>query len=192
MDGSNFYFQLRHIGIVPGDLDCARFTTHFVMGREWVETRLYVGSVDPAGGRLYTDQQNFLKRFRQSDPRNTVVLSQVRRHFETNPLAVEHLTYLANLPVRIDAVVYRELVKRISARRRVPVFKEKGVDVAPGCDAVRYAMENRYELAHLVSNDGDLKPAVDIVRSHGKRVFAAGCLIGSQLQHACDSAIMLD
>ncbi len=120
------------------------------------------------------------------------MLGQIQRRLETNQLAVELLTYLANLPVRIDSAIYRELVRRISARRRVPVFKEKGVDVALACDAVRYGIENRYELAYLISNDGDLRPAVDIVRSYNKKVFAAGCVIGPQLKQACDRAIVLD
>lgn len=192
IDGSNFYFQLRNAGIIPGDLDYARLAMHLVKGRAWVETRLYVGRVDPTGGKLFKDQQSFLKRFQQADSRHTVVLGKIQRRFETNPLAVELLTYLADLPVRINSTVYRELVRRISVRRRVPVFKEKGVDVALACDAVRYGMENRYELAYLISNDGDLRPAVDIVRSYRKRVFAAGCVIGPQLKQACDRAIVLD
>jgi len=191
IDGSNFYHQIRDAGITPGALNYPRLAERLVMGREWIETRYYVGEVAAAGGPLHTQQKAFLDSIR-AHPRQQVVLGRIQRFHESNPLAHELSQYLAGLRIRIDTAVYKTLVELAKKHKQVMTYKEKGVDVALACDMVRFAQEGRYDLAYLISNDGDLRPAVELVRHYGKRVFAAGRIVGPILRQACNRTIILD
>ncbi len=191
IDGSNFYHQVRDAGVVPGALSYPRLAERLVMGREWLETRYYVGEVDAGAGALHKQQQSFLDTIR-AHPRQQVVLGSIQRFLESNPLAHELLQYLGSLQVRIDHTVYKTIIEMAKQRKQVATYKEKGVDVALACDMVRFAQENRYDVAYLISNDGDLRPAVELTRSYGKRVFAAGCVVGPRLKQVCNSTIIIN
>lgn len=190
IDGSNFYHQIRDAGITPGALSYPRLAERLLLGREWLETRYYVGEVDASGGVLHTQQRTFLEAIR-AHPRQQVVLGTIQRFLESNPLAHELLQYLATLRIPIDRAVYQTIVEMAKRHKRVGTYKEKGVDVALACDMVRFAQEDRYDLAYLISNDGDLRPAVEIVRGYGKRVFAAGCVVGPKLKQVCNTTVIL-
>jgi uncharacterized LabA/DUF88 family protein len=70
---------------------------------------------------------------------------------------------------------------------------EKGVDVMLAVDMLKYAIDQTYDTAILVSGDGDFKPAVDAVKDLGKHVehayFAEGA---TALRKASDNFIILD
>ncbi len=53
-------------------------------------------------------------------------------------------------------------------------IREKGVDVKMAIDIVVDAIENRYDTAIVVSSDTDLVPALEYVRSRGKKVEYVG------------------
>jgi uncharacterized LabA/DUF88 family protein len=53
-------------------------------------------------------------------------------------------------------------------------IREKGVDVQIAIDLVIGAVENKYDIAIVVSSDTDLIPAIKYVRSKGKRVEYVG------------------
>jgi uncharacterized LabA/DUF88 family protein len=190
IDGSNFYHQIRKAGLAHGALSYPRLAQRLVLDREWLETRYYVGEVTESGGQLRVQQRTFLDSLR-AHPRQQVVLGTIQKFHESNPLAGEILHYLAGLRVRINRHVYRWLVETSKRHSLVETYKEKGVDVALACDMVRFAQEDRYDVAYLISNDGDLRPAVELARSYGKRVFAAGCVVGPKLQEVCNSTIIL-
>jgi len=48
---------------------------------------------------------------------------------------------------------------------------EKGVDVHLAVDLVTLAFENKYDIAIIISNDGDFVPAVKKAQSYGKKVY---------------------
>jgi hypothetical protein len=50
-----------------------------------------------------------------------------------------------------------------------PVGREKGIDVRLALDVVRYALENRYDVALIFSQDQDLTEAVDDVKLIAQR-----------------------
>lgn len=54
------------------------------------------------------------------------------------------------------------------------IFTEKGVDVRIAIDLVEGAYEDRYDRAILISSDGDLAPAVEMVTKKGKKVEIVG------------------
>lgn len=49
-------------------------------------------------------------------------------------------------------------------------YQEKGVDVRIGLDLLEGAYEDRYDTALVISSDGDLSPAFELVCRKGKRV----------------------
>jgi uncharacterized LabA/DUF88 family protein len=54
------------------------------------------------------------------------------------------------------------------------IFTEKGVDVRIGIDLVEGAYENRFDTALVVSSDGDLAPALEMVVRKNKTVEVVG------------------
>jgi len=69
---------------------------------------------------------------------------------------------------------------------------EKAVDVHLAVDMVMMAYLDKFDVAYLLSADGDFTPAVKAVRSLGKTVFAASPLYGAQLASATNAFIRLD
>jgi len=54
------------------------------------------------------------------------------------------------------------------------VYHEKGVDVQIAVEMIRFARQNKYDVAYLLSSDSDLIPAVKEVKSLGKDVVYIG------------------
>lgn len=69
------------------------------------------------------------------------------------------------------------------------ISKEKGVDVSLVVDMVKFAYQNRYDVALLATGDADFTPAVELVQELKKEVinihFYAGS--SSELRNACNS-----
>lgn len=57
-------------------------------------------------------------------------------------------------------------------------FHEKGVDVRLAVEMIRFARQNRYDVAHLLSSDTDLVAAIEEVHSLGKKVYYIGTAKG--------------
>lgn len=57
-------------------------------------------------------------------------------------------------------------------------YHEKGVDVRLAVEMIRFARQDKYDTACLVSSDTDLVPAVEEVRSFGKNVQYIGIAKG--------------
>ncbi len=71
---------------------------------------------------------------------------------------------------------------------------EKGVDVRLAIDLVRFGANRLYDVAYIVSGDGDYAPAVNAVKDMGLNVI--NCFFtdeaSTHLKHVCDKFIRLD
>ena len=76
-------------------------------------------------------------------------------------------------------------------RQNATVLVEKAVDVMIVVDLVVMAERNGFDDAYLLSADGDFTPAVEHVRSHGKRVYAVSASSGARLAAAVNSFIRI-
>jgi uncharacterized LabA/DUF88 family protein len=56
---------------------------------------------------------------------------------------------------------------------RAGAYIQKGVDTLIATDMVSMAFLNHYDIAFLVSGDGDLAPAVEAVKAAGKQIIVA-------------------
>jgi len=54
-------------------------------------------------------------------------------------------------------------------------YLQKGVDTLIATDMVAMAFLGHYDIAFLVSGDGDLAPAADAVKAAGKQIVVAAC-----------------
>lgn len=72
-------------------------------------------------------------------------------------------------------------------------FHEKGVDVRIAVEMIRFAREDAYDVAFLLSSDTDLVPAVEEVKRFGKQVVYVGTANGQSfgLTKAADTTILL-
>ncbi|MDP3934747.1 MAG: NYN domain-containing protein [Candidatus Giovannonibacteria bacterium] len=72
-------------------------------------------------------------------------------------------------------------------------FHEKGVDVRIAVEMIRFAREDKYDVAYLLSSDTDLVPAVEEVKSFNKRVCYVGVSKGQSfgLTKVSNSTILL-
>lgn len=194
VDGSNWYHSLREQGIrEPGELHYGRISRKLVRDRDWLETRYYVGQVQQRGrARLYSEQRRFLTRLHGTDPRISVHLGRLEPRTAKSPAARELIAFLAGLSVRIDPGVHHRLVEIAREHRSTTDWVEKAVDVMIAVDMVVLAERDRFDVAYLLSADGDFTPAVEAVRARRKKVFAVSAAHGAQLAAACDAFIRLD
>lgn len=193
VDGSNFYHGCSMLGLTGlGRLNFAKVSLKLAGPRDWIATRYYVGQVPGAGNlRLAEAQQAFLDFLRACDPRMSVHLGRIESRPAKSQAAVELGRYLAELKVRIEPQVYRELVAISTRFAETTVMVEKAVDVMIAIDMVTMAERNEFDTAYLLSADGDLTPAVEAVRASGRKVFVASAQSGARLAASCNTFIKL-
>jgi uncharacterized LabA/DUF88 family protein len=83
--------------------------------------------------------------------------------------------------------------KQCSSKSQITV--EKGTDSSLITDMLSLAWENAFDIAILVSDDSDFKPAVEFLRGKGKKVYHATFTSvkgGQALRKACFSQISLE
>ena len=171
IDGSNFYHAARGVGVVAGNLDYRTLARRLILDRELTGIRYYAGRVSGDIHRI-ASQRKFLDRLRSQGVE--ITLGRIERTMLTpdnNPLARRLKPLLAIIREESNHPVLAEL--EALAETRFPRYTEKRVDVSIAVDMVRMAHEGMYDVAYLLSADRDLVPAVEAVRSRGKKVFAA-------------------
>lgn len=146
IDGSNFYYRLKHI-IKKGanntsllDFNYQKFCLWLCGDFEVVEIRYYIGVVrrknnDQKSEKLYNDQQRLFRKLQKHQVR--IVLGMLIQHPDKT-------------------------------------YHEKGVDVRLAVEMIKLARENKYDTAFLISSDTDLVPAVEEVLLLGKKVKYIG------------------
>jgi uncharacterized LabA/DUF88 family protein len=106
---------------------------------------------------------------------------------QSNPNAVNQQKYFA----RLRHIPYFDVrLGRLEPRGNT--YVEKGVDIAVAVDMVKMAFKGQYDVAILVSSDGDFSIAVDAVKDTGKHVEIACFAKSYQLQKVADKVIALD
>ena len=93
----------------------------------------------------------------------------------------------------LKSIPYLEMkLGRLVYRGGIPI--EKGVDIYLAIDMLKYAFDDVYDTAILVSGDGDFAKAVSAVRDLGKHVEHAYFNTGQSihLRDSCDVRVDLD
>ena len=127
--------------------------------REWKGTRYYIGQVNQAEAPTkYADQRRFFAQLVALDSRITHHLGRLETRVVENLAAEELLHYLNALPVRIETRVFKDLLALAHLHHKVSVKVEKAVDLLLAVDMVSLARRDEYDVAYLLSADGDLTP----------------------------------
>jgi uncharacterized LabA/DUF88 family protein len=118
-------------------------------------------------------------------------------------------TYYYNAPVnKSDGEErYKSQQRFFESLRKMPYFQlrlgrlehrdggviEKGVDIYIAVDMLRYAFSDIYDIAILISSDGDFAEAVNAVKDLGKHVEYAHFSTGKSkhLMDCCDKSTLL-
>ncbi|MCY4281607.1 MAG: NYN domain-containing protein [Gammaproteobacteria bacterium] len=193
IDGNNFYHGMKKEGLSSIELDYAQFSRKLVINREWLETRYYIGRVKQEGDTTrYQKQQKFLHQLKTFDKVN-YFLGRVERR-EMKGASKKLNKWLNALPNRPDVSISPKIVEEL---RRVAsidsvTWVEKAVDVMIATDMVSMAHENKYDIAYLLSADGDFTHAIKKVRDAGCKILVASPVPGYQISKAADSFIRLD
>ena len=189
IDGANWHYGLKSIGVDSGRLDYSRMARKLLIDRELTEIRYYVGRVSGDLQRVRR-QIRFLKHLEEQG------LHVFRGRVEKNWMAPERNPVIQELREVIadsQAALPSDFVEKLNALclRRTPYYVEKQVDVRIAVDLVGMAHRNEYDVAYLLSADGDFVPAVEEAKRFGKRVFAVSAQQGRQLAKAVDAFIPL-
>lgn len=163
VDGGNFYHGMKRAGLWAEGLNYARLAAKLVQNRQLVETRFYVGQfAQPAPGGAGGDGEIYAAK----------MYDKQRKFFGE---------------LQRQGVVLR--LGRIEGE--LGAWREKAVDVMLAVDMVAMAHKKIYEVAYLLSADGDFTPAVEKVREAGRTVFAASPAYGHKIGEVADKFIPL-
>ena len=123
----------------------------------------------------------------QLPPEEDEVKRQAQQRFFT---AIQRTPYFE---LRLGRLAKREVTCEACNDRRQR-YQEKGVDMRIGVDMLAGASKNLYEVAILVTGDGDLVEAVKAVKDLGKHVELATFPIGrsDELANCADVVTTLD
>ena len=171
IDGSNFYHAARHIGIATGELDYRKLANKLIMNRQLAGIRYYVGQVSGNLSRR-SSQQKFLGRIESQGVKvfkGRIERRMVRPH--DNPVIGKLKEVVATHQADLGGAILAEL--ETLYEMSFPQYTEKRVDVSIAVDMVTMAYGGQYDVAYLLSADGDFVPAVEAVKKLGKKVFAA-------------------
>jgi len=179
IDGSNWYHGLKNIGVDSGGLDYPRVARKLLIDRQLREIRYYIGKAPPPRKQIAA-QDKFLARLRKQGVQ--VFLGRVERNWMTpsrNPMTAKLRSILAEAKSAIPEDVLANLSRLCG--ETIPYYVEKQVDVRIAVDLVGMAQRDEYDVAYVLSADGDFVPAVEEAKRLGKTVFAASATEGRQL-----------
>lgn len=170
-------------------MDFVRVGQRLADGRRVCEVRYYVGAVREDLARV-REQRRFLRALREQGVE--VFLGRIQRNRMSAQAAAERAGLRSAFAGREDEVP-PDLWETLRAYwNSTPTqYKEKGVDTRISVDLVDLAYRDDYEVAYLLSADGDFVPAVAVARRLGKTVFAASPGSGNELKKAVNGYLKL-
>jgi uncharacterized LabA/DUF88 family protein len=162
IDGGNFHhLALKPLGLQEADFDFDSFASFLADGRDISENgkRFYIGTVREKVG----DEKSI-----------RAMAKQTKLFNELKKTAWEIKT--SKLRERIEKIVIDGRVENHQKINKNGIheiifhtFREKGIDVKIATDLVAAAIDDKYDVAILVSSDSDLVPMIDWIRYRLKK-----------------------
>ena len=191
IDGNNWYYALKDIGIRSGALDYRRVAQRLVEDRQLREVLYYVGRVVQPLSRVRA-QTGFVTAIREQGV--NVFLGKSRSNPES-ARAEEAKTALLRAFERQEREIPGNLMRLLreycAAEPGIPQFVEKQVDTMIAADLVERAYRDEYEVAYLLSADSDFVPPIRTVCRLGKKVFVVSPRHGHELRNAATGYITI-
>jgi len=167
IDGANFYLlALKPLGIKDANFDYEKFVLMLANGRNVVPhgKRFYIGTVPEREGDL---------KSKAAVSRQTALFTRFRDG-EWEIRTSIHKKRIETIPVDYRVEDWENLLRKGVNSFTFEKYREKGIDVKLATDLIVGAVDNQYDTALIVSSDTDLIPAIDRVRSRGKKVEYVG------------------
>lgn len=166
VDGSNFYhIVLKKLGVKDTEFDYNSFAKYLIGNRILSENgkRYYVGTVQAENNvpnEAFSRQQALFTYLHANHWE--IKHSPLRRRLEE--IVIDN---------RIDAY---EKIKTLGINTiKVMRLREKGIDVKLAVDLMTGAIDNKYDIAIVISSDTDLVPAIDwVVKREHKTIEYVG------------------
>ena len=191
IDGSNWYHAAKKSEINTSAIDYRKFARKLSQQhREVVQIRYYIGRVSGDLSRSRS-QASFLSLIKKQGVK--VISGRVEKKRirpENNKIQKDLRELLSAYGNLIKHPVILNKLKKL-AHQDTYSYTEKRVDVNIAVDMVAAAMKDEFDVAYLISADGDFIPAVETVRETGKKVFAATPASGYELKKAVNKFIYL-
>lgn len=157
IDGGNFYhLVLKKLGINELDFDFNKFADFLANGRKITKMgkRFYIGTVmekegDPRSREAMSKQNILFTGLKKNEWE--IKTSKLRKRTEEIPVDNRITNYEKLLQLGIQTICYERL-------------REKGIDVKLATDLIAGAIDDKYDVAIVISSDSDIVPAIDWVR----------------------------
>ena len=165
IDGSNFYFRLKEL-ISSFDRQLSLLDFNFRQFAEWLVAPNELIEIHYYVGAVKRQNNNEKSEKMYADQQRLLARLQQQNIFLTLGQLIRH-------PDK--------------------TYHEKGVDVRLAVEMIRFARENKYDQAYLVSSDTDLVAAVEEVQSLGKTIQYVGTAKGQSfgLSKTCNDVRLL-
>ncbi len=157
IDGGNFHhLVIKKLGIQEADFVFDDFVNFLADGREIIDAgkRFYVGTVREVEGdrrskEAMAKQTSFFTNLKSSGWE--IKTSKLRTRTEKIKIDARIVDY---------QLILKKGIEEITIKRK----REKGIDVKIATDLIAGAVDNKYDIAIVVSSDTDLIPAFDWIR----------------------------
>ena len=175
IDGGNFYhLALRKLGSSESNFDFEKFANFLANSRKIVEMgkRYYIGTVMEKVG----DQ-----RSKEAMSKQTTLFTRLKgAHWEIKTSKLRKR--LEEIKIDDRVVDYKNILKKGIEKIQYERLREKGIDVKLATDLIVGAIDDKYDVAVVVSSDADIIPAIDWVRNrtHKKVEYIGFSIIDSK------------
>ena len=187
IDGNNWFHGLKHVGVNSYELDYQKVAEKVLGDRTLHGIRFYIGKVSSGMQRTHIQQKNLTGLGEQGVDVILGRLEKIKKPMEENPTFKKISRILEREAARIPDDIRSKLTDL--GGEETTTYVEKQVDVRIAVDMVSMAHRDEYDVAYLLSADGDFVPAVREVQRLEKKVFALSVANGAQLANAVDTFI---
>lgn len=146
IDGGNFYFKLKELTSKLNGR-CSLLSFDFKGFSNWL-----------AGDNELIEIRYYIGK-----------LSRKQGDFKSEQMYANQQKLIGKLQQQNIFISFGQIIKHPDGTRH-----EKGVDVRLAVEMIRFARQDKYDIAYLVSSDTDLVPAVEEVLSFNKKVKYVG------------------
>ncbi len=183
IDASNFYHSLKEnklFNLFSYKSLYENLSKEFNVSRVYFYDAIKNSHIEP---EQYSKQQAFHERLKKEIP-DLVIRSKKLKYFLTNERtekAKNNAGFCKDCKTKIDGF--------LAAAGLLKISKEKGVDILLVADMIKYAYQDRYEIALLATGDADFIPAVELAQTLKKEVINLHFYANSsaELRNACNS-----
>jgi len=198
VDGSNYYHSLKK-SFNNIKIDLQKFSDFLSKDYNLVNIYYYTSPiVRQENLQKYQDQQKFFEKLKMVK-RLELILGRLehRRNKKMENVKKEIQKLFLELKENLNSTQvkeFEELKIDIDDILKFGNKVEKGVDVNLAVDLATFAFENKYDVAIIISNDGDFVPAVKKSQSYGKKVYNVKfpACDAHHLSKTCDKTIFIN